>query len=205
MMVFGAQILQLLVNAGVLDGNSRFLKKLLEILNLMNPIYFVVSLIITFIIEILESSGLISKKEADRGKMIGAMVAQVLTAVVMIVGAIAATILSGGAAAAPMALGIAQAIAGIISSALAITNSVFGIMKGVQQLKVAELVFASDMLKAAVESIRAALQSLTSMLDLAIQAMKDDTETLSMAFTNMSEIIKIEGDTKATIARNITI
>jgi hypothetical protein len=50
-----------------------------------------------------------------------------------------------------------------------------------------------------------ALQNLTSTIDSMIQALKSDFDDVSTAFTGMTEIVKREYDTKASIARNITI
>jgi hypothetical protein len=204
-MMFGSQTINLLINAGVIDENSKIANDIAEICALLNPIYLILDIAVTSTIYLLESTGAISKKEAARAKVIGELVVQIASAVIMIIAAIVLTVVTMGGATPATVASVISSIASIISAAMGIVNGIFSIIKAVRQLALADEIFECDKVKAILESIRAALQNLTGMIDFMIQALKTNTDTMTIEFANMSEIIKREFDTKASIARNITI
>jgi hypothetical protein len=210
--VFGSQLIQPLVNTGVLDEQSKLVEDLNEIISMLNPIYFVVYGIITIIIESLEATGTISKEQAEKGRAIGKMVASILTAVIIIIASIAATILSGGAASAA-GLGasmqavaqVISAVSGIISGVLAITNGSFSVIKGLKALEVAQKTYSLRLMQAALDAIRKGLEALSSLIDTMIQDITDNYRAFTTEWSSAENIAKREADTQTEIARNITI
>jgi hypothetical protein len=203
--MFGSNVINLLINAGVISENSRIANDLSEIFSLLNPIYLILDIASTLIIYGLEKSGKISKKQADQARMIAAIVVQVLAAIIMIIGALALMYFTAGAATPVSAASIAMAVASVVSAVMSLVNSGFAIARAVRQLELVDEVFECDKLRAVVESIKMMLQNLTNTIDFMIQALKSDLDVVTMEFSNMAEIIKREGDIKASIARNITI
>jgi cell division protein ZapA (FtsZ GTPase activity inhibitor) len=204
-LMISAQIINLLINTGAINENSKIARDIADIFSLLNPIYLALDMVSTFVIEILEGTGAISHEEAKRGRMIAALVVQIASAIIMIIVSIAIAVVTFGTATAPAAASIAMAVANIITAVLGLVNGVFGIVKAVRQLELADEVFECEKLAAVIEAIKMALQNLTSTIDSMIQALKSDFDDVSTAFTGMTEIVKREYDTKASIARNITI
>jgi hypothetical protein len=202
--MFGSQVINLLINVGVINENSQIAKDIAEICSLLNPIYLVLDILLTVTIIILEKTGAISKEQAQKARIIGAIVIQILAIVIMIIASIVATVFTGGAAT-PAIVANLMMLLNAISAILGIANSIFTILKSVKQLQLADAVFECDKMKAALESMRVVMQNLTSTIDLMTQALKSDSDTVTMEFSNMAEIVKRESDTKASIARNITI
>jgi ABC-type multidrug transport system fused ATPase/permease subunit len=199
--IIALQIIQLLGNTGVLDTESGALKEFMDIMNYSNPL----TTISEAVIMALEESGAIDKKQAAKGRAIAAMVVAAVMVVIIIAVAIAATAFSAGAAALPAAAAIIIAIVGIVSAVLAIVNGAYAIKKGVDALNRAKEVLALEKLQAVIESVKKALATLASIIDSIIRSLNEDIDVVQTEFSRLSTVIKIEGDTKLSIARNISI
>ncbi|MDR0595527.1 MAG: hypothetical protein LBF94_02430 [Puniceicoccales bacterium] len=194
--VIVSTVVSILMNSGISGLNKRALQIAADVAPMINLMYDVASFWVD-LTYVHPWGGDVSEERFRNGEMAKAVLSTILTTAVTM-----GYFNTAGAGGIPVALQRAMAAT---QGTLAVISGVFEIAKGAKGLKIADEVFDMDRLKAVIEAEKEAIQNLSDLINTVIQGLNTDTNILAMEFAKISDVIKLEGDTRAMIARNITI
>lgn len=207
--MFGSQIVQLLINAKIIKEGSELASKLNDLINFLTPFSTIVDLAVSIVTEIVIACDKDNaKKHLERAKLATTILTEAAFALAMVAASVAIGVVTGGAGAGASIAGIVNvvsSIASIIGAVLSIVNGVFNIINGVRALKNAEKMFTYKMLMNVIDNIRHYIETLQAAINDIIENMNQDLSVLKTGWDQASQLIKAEGETKIGIARNISI
>jgi cytochrome c biogenesis protein CcdA len=132
-------------------------------------------------------------------KMILKITFNVLAAVALVIAGIAATIVTGGAA----APAIAMAVMGIIMGIIQLACAVLEYKQAEKELELSEKRFALNKILAVIEQIKMNLEVIGQDLDLLIEMFASKMSDVREEYEKASRVLKEYNDTKRAIAQNI--
>jgi ABC-type transport system involved in cytochrome bd biosynthesis fused ATPase/permease subunit len=188
-------IISLIAEASIKSHETK--RQFAEIMSWINPIQLLTDAIVTVVCEL--GSYNPNDEKIQKLKMALQIAFNVISAIAIIVAGIAASILTGGAA----APAIAMAIAGIITGIIQLVCAVLEYKQAEKELELAEKRFVLNKILAVIEQIKMNLEVISQDIDLLVEMFASKMSDVREEYEKASRILKEYNDTKRAIAQNI--